>query len=159
MSGRAGREGRRLVLVDIENIAGGSLKTPGAASWSRRVVEKALAVAPDEHVIVGVSSISGLFHAKNAWPQARVIPRFGRDGADLALLDVLYDEGVAVRFDRVSIVSGDGIFADIAARLGQNGVAVTAASWRRCMSPRLRLAVTETVLLDEPHFSEFGVTA
>ena len=70
-------------------------------------------------MIVGVSSIDGLFHAKNSWPQARVVLGVGRDGADHALLDVLDHEDVGARFSRVVIVSGDGIFANAAAELAR----------------------------------------
>lgn len=153
------REGRRLVLVDIENVVGGALRTAAAAAWSQRVVASALSLAPGEHVIVGVSSVDGLFHAKRSWPQARIVVELGCDGADRALLDVLCNERVADRFDRVSIVSGDGTFAEEAARLGQKGVAVTAAGWRMCMAPRLRLAAHQTLLLDEVGANRFGVTA
>ena len=104
-----GREARRLVLVDLENVAGGSLRTLEAAVWAMQVVETALVVAPREQVIIGVSSIDGLFHAQTSWPRARVVLGFGRDGADHALLDVLRDEGVAERFGHISIVSGDGV--------------------------------------------------
>ena len=162
MSGRGhrvGRELRRLMLVDIENIAGGGLRTPAAAAWSRRAVEAALAVVPGEQVIVGVSSIDGLFHAKNSWPQARVVLGLGRDGADHALLDVLDHEDVGARFSSVVIVSGDGIFADAAAELSRQGVTVTAVGWEMCMAARLRLAAGRTVLLDTPHARDVWVTA
>lgn len=154
-----GREARRLVLVDLENVAGGSLRTLEAAGWARQVVETALVVAPSEQVIIGVSSIDGLFHAKTSWPRARVVLGFGRDGADHALLDVLHDEGVAERFGHISIVSGDGIFAQAAAQLGGQGLVVTAAGWRDHMSARLCLAVNHTLLLDERVRNHVGASA
>ena len=80
------------MVVDMENITGGGLRTTAAAAWARRIVETAVAVVPGEQVVVGVSSIDGLFHAKKSWPQARVVLGLGRDGADHALLDVLDHE-------------------------------------------------------------------
>lgn len=154
-----GREGRRLLLVDLENVGGGSLRTPAMAAWATRVVTEALAVVAGEQVIVGVSSIDGLFHARRSWPHARVVLGWGRDGADHALLEVLHNERVAERFGRVTIVSGDGIFADTAAALGHQGVAVTGAGWREGMSARLRLSVQRTVLLDDRFVGELAVAA
>ncbi|MEO6470258.1 MAG: hypothetical protein ABIR57_00435 [Aeromicrobium sp.] len=153
------REARRLVMVDLENVAGGGLRTTAAAAWARRVVEEAATVVPGEQVIVGVSSKDGLFHAKKAWPQARVVLELGRDGADHALLDVLDSEAVGERFGRVSIVSGDGIFAEAAAELGTQGVTVTVLGWRRCMASRLRLAAGVVAFLDDRRSSEGGVAA
>jgi len=155
----SGDEARRLVIVDVENVAGGAIQTTAAAAWARRVVEEAATVVPGEQVIVGVSSVDGLFHASKAWPQARVVLGFGPDGADHALLEVLRDESVGERFGRVSIVSGDGIFAEAAAALGSQGVTVTAFAWGACMSSRLRLAARRVVLLDDRHSSQVGVTA
>ena len=147
------------MAVDLENVAGGALRTAAAAEWARRVVEDAVTVLPGEQVVVGVGTFDGLFHAKKAWPQARVVLTCGRDGADRALLDVLCNESVGERFGRVSIVSGDGIFAEAAAELGTQGVTVTAFGWRRCMAARLRLAAGGVVLLNDRRSSEGGVAA
>lgn len=156
---RVGREMRRLVLVDIENVAGGGLRTAAAAAWARGVVDAAIPAAPGEHVIVGVSSVDGLFHAKNSWPQARVVLGLGRDGADHALLEVLDHENVGARFSNVVIASGDGIFAEAAAELARQGVTVTAFGWRRGMASRLRLAASDVAFLDDRHANEVGVAA
>ena len=153
------RNERRSVAVDVENVAGGALRTAAAAEWARRVVEDAVIVLPGEQVVVGVGTFDGLFHAKDAWPRARVILRCGRDGADRALLEVLCNESVGERFGRVSIVAGDGIFAEAAVELGTQGVAVTVFGWRRCMATRLRLAAGGVALLDDRHSSEGGVAA
>ena len=51
--------------------------------------------------------------------------REGHDGADLALENVLSSENVEERFSEVVIVSGDGLFANQAARLRSLGVRVT----------------------------------
>ena len=153
------RDERRLVLVDVENVAGGALRTAAAAEWARRVVEDAVIVLPGEQVVIGVGTFDGVFHAKRAWPQARVVLMPGRDGADRALLDVLCSESVGERFGRVSIVSGDGIFAEAAAELGTQGVTVTAFGWRRCMASRLRLAAGGVAFLDDRRSSEGGVAA
>lgn len=150
---------RRLVIVDVENVAGGALRTPAMATWARRVVDRAASVAPGEQVIVGVGTKDGLFHAKRAWPKARVVVRLGQDGADRALLEVLGSESVADRFGALSIVSGDGIFAEAASALSGQGVDVTAFGWSEGMSKRLRLAAERVIYLDDLQAREVVVAA
>lgn len=140
--------GRRLVVVDIENVAGGALVTKAMADWARAVVEATLQVAEGEQVVIGTSHV-GMFNASDAWPSARVKVRSGEDGADLELLNVLETEHVEERFDEVLIVSGDGVFADVAAHLARYGVRVTVAAWSTSMSARLRLAADSIVYLDD----------
>jgi hypothetical protein len=82
-------------------------------------------------------------------PSARHILGRGISGADRALVDVLHQEHVAERFVEVVIVSGDGIFADVAAELGQQGVVVTVVARQGSLSARLRLAATRIVLLPD----------
>lgn len=142
--------GRRLVLVDIENVAGGAVVTAAMASWARRVVESVLHVTSDEQVVVGTSHC-GLFNVKDAWPCARVEVRSGQDGADLELLEVLTTEHLSTRFDEVVLVSGDGIFADAVADLSRSGVQVVVAAWSGGLSTRLRLAANQTLTLDDWH--------
>lgn len=140
-------QGRRLVVVDIENVVGGALVTQAMAEWARTVVEDALDVREGEQVVIGTSHL-GLFNAKTAWPCARVKVRAGDDGADLELVDVLTYERIAERFDEVILVSGDHIFAEAVAVLGGSGVMVTVASWAESLSARLRLTAARTVYLD-----------
>lgn len=153
------RRGRRLLVVDVENVVRGGVRTAVSAAEAKCLVDRALAVLPGEQVIVGVSSVDGLFHAAKAWPQARVVLGFGPDGADHALLDVLDDESVGERFDRVSIVSGDGIFADAASALARQAVVVTAVGWRGSIAGRLRLAAARVEFLDDHDPSDVGFAA
>ncbi len=139
--------GRRLVVVDIENAAGGAVITRAMADWARAVIETTLHVVPGEQVVIGTSHV-GLFTAKDAWPCARVRVRSGENGADLELLDVLTTERIEERFDEVVLVSGDGLFTDVVAQLGRCGVEVTVAAWATGMSARLRLAAGRVVYLD-----------
>ena len=131
--------GRRLVVVDIENVAGGASVNGLVASASRSRVDHAFVRRPTDHVIVGTCHI-GLLHAGLAWPGARMVVRSGTDGADLALLDVLINERIHERFDDVVLVSGDGIFVEAVAELENSGVHVTLISDPESCSKRLRLA-------------------
>jgi hypothetical protein len=74
------------------------------------------------------SSHLTLLNAALGWPDARYRVRSGPDGADLALLDVLWHENVAQRFTHVAIGSGDHLFAEEAAHLAAQGVWVTVVS-------------------------------
>lgn len=141
-------QGRRLVVVDIENVAGGAVMTQAMAAWARAVVETVLNVQAGEQVVIGTSH-AGLFNAKSAWPCARVKVRSGENGADIELLDVLTTERIAERFDEVVLVSGDHIFVEAVAALGGSGVSVTVASWAQSLSSRLRLAAANSVYLDD----------
>lgn len=86
-----------------------------------------------------------------AWPSAtRRLVRSGADGADLALLDVIDSESLHLRFDRVVIGSGDGIFALAAGRLQRLGCPVTVVSRRDRLSRQLRLAVRDVRFIDQP---------
>ncbi len=147
-------QGRRLVVVDIENVAGGAVMTQAMAAWARAIVESALCVQVGEQVVIGTSH-AGLFNAKSAWPCARVKARSGENGADIELLDVLTAERIEERFDEVVLVSGDHIFVEAIAALGGSGVRVTVASWAQSMSSRLRLAAANTVYLDD-WVSQYG---
>jgi hypothetical protein len=75
--------------------------------------------------------------------------RSGPNGADLALLEVLEREEVEGRSSRVVIGSGDGIFAEAAARLQAGGVDVTVVTRAQSLSRRLRLAALNVRFIDD----------
>ena len=138
---------RTMHLVDIENLAGSP--NPGRAQvelWNRwyngHVAE------PRDQVVVA-SSHHAFATVGFAWPKARHLVRSGRDGADLALLDVLNSERVADRFDRVVIASGDGIFVDPVAELGCAGIEVVVVARAESLAKRLRLAARHCFVLGD----------
>lgn len=136
------------MVVDIENVVGGAVRTAAQAAWARLRVVEALDLQPGEQVTVGTSHV-GLLNTRAAWPGARIVVRSGEDGADRALLEVLLGELIEERFDELALVSGDGIFADAVAALGAAGLKVTVASWRELCSKRLRMAASRTVFFDD----------
>lgn len=89
------REGRRLVVVDVENLAGGVIDEPRAAEWARRALTNVIGMGPADTVVVGTCH-RGLLQVGHGWPHVRYVMRSGPDGADLALIDVLA-ENVAAR--------------------------------------------------------------
>ena len=114
--------GRRLVLIDLENLVGGS----GATLETVRDALAALAVAvgrraDDVRVVASGSTL--ITTSMCLLSGTRVSLGRGKDGADLRLLDDLEPAHVVGRFDSVVLVSADGVaFADRVATLARLGV-------------------------------------
>lgn len=139
--------GRRLVLVDIENVLGGAVRQEAAAQWAKQKVHNVLELGTVDHVVVGTSHI-GLVPVGCTWTNLRYVVGSGPDGADHALLAVL-DENVEARFDEVVLISGDGIFTEQVASLAARGIRVTVAAHPERLSKRLRLAAHRVLYLTD----------
>lgn len=135
---RTGSSGRTLVLVDIENLAGNGRLTPAATRDSAALVQAAIP-AVDTQVIVACNKLN-IVNVMFDWPDARILVGLGPHAADLALIDAINHENVEARFARVIIGSGDGIYAEPAARLAATGIDVTVLIGYGGLSHRLRLA-------------------
>jgi hypothetical protein len=140
---------RHLVLIDAENMAA----TPSPTRQDLAMVKAAvMTVLPDFGTAQRIVACS--HHAAGAvsfaFPEARHLWRSGRNGADLALLDVLENERVDQRYGRVTICSGDGIFTASAARLARADVNVTVIALRGHLAARLELAARNVVQLTLP---------
>jgi hypothetical protein len=141
---------RTLHVVDIENLAGAAVPT------LTRVVEvqgqylSCLRLHADDQVVLAANHLA-LLNAGLGWPHARYRVRSGKDGADLALLDVLEHENVAARFTHVVIGSGDGRFVRAVASLAARGVHVTVVSrWGSLACELATAAGGNVVYLDGP---------
>ena len=148
-------EGESLIMVDIENQVGASELT------AENVVE--VKTALDLLEGAGVMHVVACSHhnAKAVmfnWPKARIILKSGKDGADLALIEVATDERVGKRFDRVVIASGDGIFAEVAKDLSNDGVQVCIVCGRGALSKNLELQCPNVryLALSARELKEFG---
>lgn len=140
----------RFHLIDIENLADSRGRPTTAdyqevaASYTRQV-----GMSRRDRVVVACNPGTGLA-AQWVFPDATVVTRHGKDGADLALLDALGTvdaEGSLDDFREVVVASGDGIFAGAAAQMAERGVRVTVVSRRGRLAKRLRLAADRTVFL------------
>lgn len=138
---------RRIVLVDIENVVGGSAEVHDYVAWARAAVERLVSVHPGDLVVIGCGP-DGLLDLGCTWTHVRYVVRSGPDGADLALLDVL-KENIARRFTEIVLVSGDGIFADVVAGFAAQGVHTTVIAHRDGLSRRLELAASSVVFLPD----------
>jgi len=135
---------RHLILVDAENMAA----TPSPSGWDAELLRAGLErLVPDFGSAQRIVACS--HHAAPVisftFPGARHLWRSGRDGADLTLLDVMENEHVNQRFGRVTLCSGDGIFAASVARLGGEGVDVTVVAREWGLARRLELAARHVV--------------
>lgn len=139
--------GRRLVVVDIENMVGGAVVTTEQAVAARLSLQEAVTLSGCEQIIIGTSHI-GVLATWLGWRGPRLVVRSGANGADLALLEVITGERISERFDEVVLVSGDGIFTDAVAALGAAGVAVTVVARSGHCSRRLQMAAGRTVFLN-----------
>jgi hypothetical protein len=139
-------KGRQLILIDIENLTGTPSPTCGEVETAREGLRQVVSGFDDAQHIVSCSHHAAATVAF-AFPRARHLWRSGPDGADLALLDVLENERVDGRFERVTICSGDGIFAASAAWLARACVDVTVVSLPGHLATRLRLAARSVRLL------------
>jgi uncharacterized LabA/DUF88 family protein len=145
---------RHLVLIDVENLA----RTPCPTALDLDFVEAIL----QEHV-PGLNQaqrvVACSHHAAKtvafAFPGALRRWKSGTDGADLALLAEMSDLRVMKRFEHVTLVSGDKIFAESVAALGSAGIETTVVSWECGLSRRLRMAAHHVVSLSDGE-STFG---
>lgn len=129
-------ETRRLFAVDIENVIGSGRIDATSVEKTKRLVEEEYSIGEGDFVVVGVSCPANVFSV-SAWEGARRVCKWGKDGADLALISVLDNENIEGRFDEVVLLSGDGIFADSVSRLEGLGVRVVVRSGVASVSRRL----------------------
>jgi hypothetical protein len=144
---------RRIHLVDIENVCGNARPGILDVHAMREHYQELVCPVPDDHVVVACNHGAAL-NVGLGWPGARMMMRSGVDGADRALLSVVENEGIAVRFEGVVIASGDGIFAEAAALLAGCGLSVTVVSRERALSRRLRLAAACVRTFNLPQFDK-----
>ena len=139
---------RTLHLIDHDNLIGSPSPTQEIAWWCRLEYERLCIGLADQEIVAcshhAAPSISW------EWPHARRLWRSGRDGADLALLEVIERERVAERFSSVYLASGDGIFTEAVAWLGAQGVEVTVVSRPESLSRSLMLAASRLILFPCP---------
>lgn len=144
-------QNRTLHLVDVENLAGGSLCS------LRGVIATAddyLSLLPPSEgdLYVVATSCSNAPVGYFGWPtSAQRLMRSGENGADLALLEAYTALEIASRFDRVVIGSGDGIFTDLTVHLTALGCQVIIVSRPDSLSKRLRMAAHCIALLPDLH--------
>jgi hypothetical protein len=140
---------RALHVVDIENLAGAAVPSLDLVTAVQDRYLECLGFGADDQVVLAANHLA-LLNAGLGWPHARYRVRSGKDGADLALIDVLEHENVAARFSHVVIGSGDGLFGDAAASLAARGVYITVVSRKASLAQGLARVARDVIYLDGP---------
>jgi uroporphyrinogen-III synthase len=139
---------RHLVLIDVENIAGTPCPTEVELACVERQLRWVIADLDTTHCVVACSHRAARTVAF-AFPRALRRWRSGVDGADLALLEEMSDLRLMRRYGRVTVCSGDGIFAERLAALAEEGIETSVVSRARSLSARLRLSARSVVTLPD----------
>ena len=138
---------RQLVVVDLENLCGGSEAVEARHDDVRRELSATLNTETTSFTVVAYGRFvqDAIPELPFNWPKARILVGSGIDGADLRLLEVLDTEPVAERSMRIVLCSGDGIFAESVARLVASGHHVTVFARPGTISRRLALVANEVI--------------
>ena len=140
---------RALHLIDAENLCGSSLVSVSAMIKLRDTYLEAVPMGPIDQVVLA-SSHASILALGMGWPGKRYLMRSGKDGADICLAGIIAEENIETRFDQVYMGSGDGGLAPFSGHLESCGVRVTAVSLAHSLSPRMRMATSDVILLDRP---------
>jgi hypothetical protein len=146
---------RQLILIDIENLTGTPSPTHGDLAFAELKLREVIRDFDGAQCVVA-SSHRAARTVAFYFPGARRRWRSGPDGADLALLDEMSDLRIMKRFGRLTLVSGDWIFAETVAALGAAGIETTVVSREHSLSRQLRMAARYVTTLpdSEPTFEE-----
>ena len=153
---------RHVVLVDIENIAGTGLPSPCQVSEARLQIENAVCDFGQAQVVVACNH-NAMKTVAFEFPGCLLRQRSGRDGADMAILGELCDLRTMSQYDKVTVCSGDGIFAETVGRIGSLGIHTTVVARRNSLARQLAMAASEVVFVetsdDETAGPLFGTAA
>lgn len=149
MKTNANDETRTLILVDVENLSGGTDFTASEVTDLRHRVEAAAGCTATTQAVIATSCGAALVEAGLGWAGARCIWMRGHDGADLALADVALNEDIIGRYDRVVIGSGDGLFAVVSRYLVHMGIHVTVVAAAGSLSRQLARVAHEVRVIDD----------
>jgi uncharacterized LabA/DUF88 family protein len=141
---------RSHIVVDLENLCGGSDSVPKLASKMYRDLSKIVSFERMQVVVaVGINAWLKTPELGFLWPNARYLVGRGIDGADIRLVEDLVEEPQALRSARVVIASGDGRFANCAEILTEQGVEVMVVARHESLSRRLSAAASSVIFLPE----------
>lgn len=140
--------GRKLHLVDVENLCGGSHIESALLPKRMDEYERVVEAAEIDQMIVACSP-QLMVATKSRERGAQVLIGLGVDGADDALLGAVGVADLAQRFDEVVIASGDHAFRSLARMLRLAGVAVTVVSRASALSRELAGAASRIVYMSE----------
>lgn len=138
---------RTLAVVDIENLCGGATEVPFRQSLVRDSFLRYQRGPVMPVLALGSLAVHLCPDLLWDWLPARQIIRPGINGADLALVQVLEQEPLVKRVDRVQIWSGDGCFSEAALRLRKAGIDVEVVAVEGAISRLLSSAANRITRL------------
>ena len=142
--------GRAFNAIDIENLIGRPSTEQSAFEWVAMNYRNIVPAAVGDHIVIGANPSLGHLAIKY-WPSARLVVRWGRDGADIALIECVKDvEFIAARYDRIVIGSGDGVFVNVVRAFRRLGLPVEVVARRGSLSRKLAEAASVVRILGDP---------
>lgn len=140
---------RTLVIVDLENLAGGSEFVGQKSQSIRGMISDVNEENKNTLTIVatGVGAINLCPEVLWHWADSRFLIGSGVGGADRELLNVLSKEPIAESTSRIQIWSGDHCFAPISRKLKRLGCAVEIFANEGSLSRELGAAATVTRII------------
>jgi len=145
--------GRKLHLVDVENLCGSGLLTVELVRAARAMYLSQAFVGVDDVIVVGAGALNKQVLAFG-WPGARMVVRSGPDGADLALCEEIECSRYCETYSEVVVGSGDHIFAEPIGVLTGKGLKVTVFAQAKSLASVLRGVGAQVVLAEA-----FGLAA
>lgn len=140
--------------IDIENLVCTGKLTATAVTWAKACWDRAVAPGEMDLFTIGCD-FANVLEARRIIPGARIVCGRGPDGADLALIEAMrFDMMAGYASPRVTVGSGDHIFAPVLSDLAARGVETRVVGIRGHTSAQLRLAAHQTTLLTAP-FTEW----
>ena len=130
--------GRKLVLVDLDNLSG--MRDLGPAEWREllRHLWIELGTAEDDQVIISMCRHTmAIAVPVLVGVPAQLLARDGKDGAEIAIRDAVNIRHAAERFEVLVIASGDHFFTQMARQAHMRDMYV----WQVC-STRAGCAMT-----------------
>jgi len=135
--------------IDIENLVGCGKVNHDQVVWARTQFEATTNPGALDLVTVGCDAINA-FEVKLVFGGARIVCGHGPDGADLALLEAMQDDlASALPASRITVGSGDHIFAPLLSSMATQGIITRVVGIAGHTSARLRIAAHHTTLLPE----------
>lgn len=124
--------GRKLVLVDLDNVTG--MRDLTVPEWRAilRGIWVELGITTDDQVIISTCRRT-LARAMTvlATVPAQLLARDGQDGAEIALREAVDIQHASARFETLVLVSGDHFFAEMVREAHQHGMYVWQVSSTR----------------------------
>lgn len=140
---------RTLVIVDLENLAGGSEFVGQKSQAIRDMISDVNKQSSNTLIIVatGIGAVNSSPEILWHWVDSRFLIGSGVDGADNELLNVLSKEPLAESTSHIQIWSGDHCFAPISRKLKRLGCSVEIFANEGSLSRELDAAATVTRII------------